>query len=114
MIVGEDTNQVLHGCHAWFVSPDSVESFGNRKTNASRSHEHKTINHLRMQHCRRKGNRITHRIANEMGSLNTDSMQKIKQMRRPDLQAVCTVLRKFCIPEANLVIGKDVQVFRER
>src|SRR5438132_1011308 len=101
MIVGEDTNQVLHGCHAWFVPPDSVESLGNGKTNASRPHEHETINHLRMHYSQRKGNRSTHRIANEMGALDTGSAQKIKQMRRPDLQAVCMLLRKLCIPETN-------------
>src|SRR5207302_556807 len=47
-------------------------------------------------------------------ALDTGSAQKIKQMRRPTLQAVRMLLRKFCIPEANLVIGKDVQVLRER
>src|SRR2546429_65228 len=114
MIVGEDANQSLHFCYTGFVSPDSVEPVSNGKTNASRPHEHETINHLRMHYSQRKSNSSTHRIADEMCALNTGSAQKIKQMRRPTLRAVRMLLRKLCIPKTNLVIGKDVQVLRER
>src|SRR5438132_874278 len=73
------------------------------------THEYQTIHNLWMVHSGSQGDRCSHRVANEMCSLDAHGLHEIEQMIRPQLQTVVLIGSRVSIAEANLIVGEDME-----